>query len=76
MVFRGRVENGMIVPEGPISLPEGTEVTIIVRAEPTVHVAPRQKTVVIPLVRSARPGSVDLTSERIAAILGQQDASA
>jgi predicted DNA-binding antitoxin AbrB/MazE fold protein len=32
MVIRGRVENGMIVPEEPFSLPEGTEVTIIVRA--------------------------------------------
>jgi predicted DNA-binding antitoxin AbrB/MazE fold protein len=32
MVIHGRVEKGIIVPQEPISLPDGTEVTIIVRA--------------------------------------------
>lgn len=31
MVIHGRVEKGLIVPETGISLPDGTEVTIIVR---------------------------------------------
>ena len=33
MVFRGRVENGVVVVDEPVSLPDGTEVSI--RAMPT-----------------------------------------
>jgi len=32
MVIHGRVQNGVIVLENDISLPEGTEVTVVVRA--------------------------------------------
>ncbi|HEY1602724.1 MAG TPA: hypothetical protein VGG64_24175 [Pirellulales bacterium] len=32
MTIHGRIENGAVVVEGPISLPDGTEVTIVVRA--------------------------------------------
>ena len=33
MVIPGRVQNGVVVLENSISLPEGTEVTVSVRAE-------------------------------------------
>jgi hypothetical protein len=34
MVIRGRVQNGVVVMENEISLPEGTEVTVVVRTGP------------------------------------------
>jgi len=33
MVIHGQILNGAVVPEGELSLPEGTKVTILVRAE-------------------------------------------
>ena len=33
MVIRGRVENGVVVLPNEVSLPNGTEVTVVVRAE-------------------------------------------
>ena len=32
MVLQGHVENGVVVPDGELSLPDGTEVTIVVRS--------------------------------------------
>jgi hypothetical protein len=34
MVIRGRVQDGVVVLENAVSLPEGTEVTVVVRAAP------------------------------------------
>lgn len=34
MVLHGHFENGMVIPDGNISLPDGTEVTITVRTCP------------------------------------------
>ncbi|GIX00054.1 MAG: hypothetical protein KatS3mg111_3386 [Pirellulaceae bacterium] len=34
MVVQGRVQNGVIVLDGDVSLPEGAEVEIVVRVEP------------------------------------------
>ena len=34
MVIRGRIENGVVVLPSDVSLPEGTEVTVVVRAAP------------------------------------------
>jgi hypothetical protein len=31
MVFQGHIENGVVVPHGAFSLPDGTQVTITVR---------------------------------------------
>ena len=31
MVIQGHIQNGVVVPNGSISLPDGTEVTIVVR---------------------------------------------
>lgn len=33
MVIRGRIENGVVVLKDDVSLPDGTEVTVVVRAE-------------------------------------------
>lgn len=33
MVIRGRIENGVVVLESPVSLPEGTEVTVMVHTD-------------------------------------------
>lgn len=42
MVIRGRIEKGVVVLEPDVSLPEGTEVTVVVRepAEPVGEVLP------------------------------------
>jgi hypothetical protein len=40
MVFRGRIEKGVVVLDEDVSLPEGTEVTVVVRSAPE----PRGKT--------------------------------
>ena len=34
MVIRGLVQNGVVVLENDVSLPDGTEVTVVVRAAP------------------------------------------
>ncbi len=34
MIIRGRVQDGVVVLENEVSLPEGTPVTVVVRAEP------------------------------------------
>ena len=36
MVIRGRIEKGVVVLDGDVSLPEGAEVTVVVRAAPEV----------------------------------------
>jgi hypothetical protein len=75
MQIPGRVQNGVVVLEGPMTLPEGTPVFVSERTVPVVHSAKHQKAVVLPLVPSDEPGSIDLSSDRIAEILDQEDAS-
>lgn len=45
MVIRGRVKNGVIVVEDGLTLPEGAEVTVVVRAAPeaTKNVTPEER---------------------------------
>jgi len=75
MVIRGRVENGVVVFDEPVSLPEGATVVVTVCAGPVMRVAKNQKRLHFPLVPSAAPGSVHLTNEMIADILDAEDAS-
>jgi hypothetical protein len=75
MTIPGRVQNGVVVLEGGSTLPDGTAVSVVPRASPVIRVARRQRPVVLPLIPSENPGSVDLTGERIAEILDQQDVS-
>jgi len=73
MEIPGRVQNGVVVLEGGSSLPEGKAVTVVPRPSVVLHVAKKRKRVVLPLVRSKRPGTVRLTVERIAEILEEED---
>jgi len=68
------VRNGVVVLEGGTTLPEGATVSVVPRRAAALRVARRQRRVVLPLVPSDKPGSVDLTGERIAEILDEQDA--
>ncbi len=36
MVIRGRIEQGVVVLDDGVSLPDGTEVTVVVRADPDI----------------------------------------
>ena len=75
MEIPGHVQNGVVVLDGPMSLPEGAAVTVIVRATPVIRVAKNQKRIEFPLVPSLNPGSIHLTNEMIGEILDQEDAS-
>lgn len=75
MEIPGRVQNGVVVFDGPVSLPEGAAVTVTLCTRPVIHVAQNQKRVEFPLVPSSAPGSVHLTNEMIGKILDEEDAS-
>ena len=75
MTIPGHVRGGVVVFDGDSALPDGTAVSVVSRTSPVVRVAKTRRPVVLPLVPSDRPGSVDLTSERIAEILSEQDAT-
>jgi hypothetical protein len=75
MEIPGRVHNGVVVLEGGATLPEGTAVSVVPRTPCVIRVAKHQRPVVLPLVPSDKPGSIDLTGEQIAEILDEQDAS-
>jgi predicted nuclease with RNAse H fold len=74
MEFLGHVENGVVVFDGPVALPEGAAVRVTLRAKPVIRVAKHQKRVEFPLVPSTAPASVHLTNEMIAEILDEEDA--
>lgn len=73
MKIFGHVENGVVVLDDSASLPDGTRVTVTVRSKPMIHAAENRRRIEFPLVESGRPGSVALTNERIAEILGDED---
>lgn len=60
MEIRGRVHNGVMVLEGEFPLPEGTEVIVSSGAAPETKPVRKQR-IEFPLVRSKRPGSLQLT---------------
>ena len=75
MEISGRVQNGVIVFDGPASLPEGAAVTVRLQTKPAIRVAKNQRRVEFPLVPSSTPGTVQLTNAAIGEILDQEDAS-
>jgi len=75
MEIRGRVQNGVVVPEGDVLLPEGAMVTVSCPGPLAVGPPKSCRRVYLPLVRSDRPGSRRLTAERIAEILEDDDVS-
>ncbi|HYV34311.1 MAG TPA: hypothetical protein VE988_01320 [Gemmataceae bacterium] len=75
MVIPGRVHNGVVVLEGETELPEGAAVSIWYPAQVESRPILEKRRIQVPLVRSDRPGSVQLTGDRIAEILDEEDAS-
>lgn len=76
MEFQGRIPNGIVVLESELPLPEGTIVTVAYRgALPPASPATR-RSIQLPLVRSDRPGSRQLTADRLAELLDDEDGSA
>jgi hypothetical protein len=75
MEVQGRVSNGVVVLEGGLSLPEGTLVTVSYPAAPPAEPPESRRRVQLPLVRSDRPGSRQLTAERVAEPLEDEDVS-
>ena len=68
MTIKGRVQRGVVILQGGVTLPEGTEVTV--SCEPALIEKPKQvRRVEFPLVRSKHPGTLQLTSERVAELL-------
>jgi hypothetical protein len=76
MEAQGRVCNGVVVLEGGLSLPEGTRVTVSYPDAPTAKPPESPRPVQLPLVRSDRPGSRQLTAERVAELLEDEDVPA
>lgn len=76
MELNGIVQNGVIVLTGGVSLPEGTPVTVSCNLEPAPTSPTEKKRVQLPLVRSANPGSLNLTNEMIGEIFDEEEAAA
>jgi hypothetical protein len=75
MTLLGRVENGVIVLDGPAPLPEGARVSVSFPAK-TASPATAGRPVALPIFDYDGPPDIDLTNERIAEILDRDDASA
>jgi hypothetical protein len=75
MVLHGRVEHGTVVLTDGISLPDGTEVTVVVQPRGEASSRTRDAKVRLPLVASQQPGSRNLTADRVAEILDDDDLS-
>jgi hypothetical protein len=75
MEIRGRVHNGVVLLEGQLALPDGTEVMVFCDVAPAVD-GVRQKRTEFPLVHSERPGTLQLTAERGAELLEDEDVPA
>jgi hypothetical protein len=71
----GRVENGVVVLEGGMKLPEGAQVVVSLRRRPDIRVAPTQRPVQLPIFDYNGPPDIDLTNDQIAEILTREDAS-
>ena len=76
MEVAGRIQNGVVVFDTPIALPEGAAVTVTLRTTPVIRVAKIQRRVEFPLILSSDPGSIPLTNQRIAEVLDEEDVEA
>ena len=72
MRIPGHVFNGVVILEGGAKLPDGTAVTVSCDP-PRRQPARKKRRVVLPLVKSPRPGSLNLTNEDIAQALEEED---
>jgi hypothetical protein len=75
MVISGHVQNGVVVLDGNLALPEGAAVVVSYPAPEPIKPAGGNRRVEVPLVRTGQPGSVNLTNQQIADILDEEDAA-
>lgn len=75
MEIPGRVQDGVVVLEGGVVLPEGTAVTVSCDWVRIWRKPGNKKRVKLPLIDSKHPGTLHLTGERIAEILDEEDAA-
>jgi hypothetical protein len=73
MELQGIVQNGVVVLTAGVTLPEGTPVTVTCEVKPVPQPAAGKKRVQLPLVRTGKPGSMNLNNERIAEIFDDED---
>jgi len=73
MEVQGVVQNGVVVLDGTVSLPEGAVVTVTLRARSVIRVAKNPKRVDFPIFPSDAPGSIPITNDRIGEILEEED---
>lgn len=73
MEIQGVVQNGVVVVDGSIVLPEGALVTVLVRTDPVIHVSTNGKRGELPVCRTSAPGTMDLTNEKIQEILDDEE---
>ena len=76
MDIPGRVENGVVVLEGAMTLPEGSQVVVSLRTKPEIRVVTTQRPVQLPIFDYDGTPDIDLTNDQIAEILTREDASA
>lgn len=75
MEIAGRVQNGVVVLEGAPALPEGASVTVFYAGPVASEPESKKGRIEVPRVRTGQPGTVNLTGERIAEILDEEDVS-
>jgi hypothetical protein len=76
MVVAGHVENGVVVLEGGAVLPEGARVVVSELEWPDNGRRSDKKSAELPLVSGGPPGSIELTNQRVAEILDEDDIAA
>jgi hypothetical protein len=73
MELLGHIHNGVVVLDDGATLPEGTRVSVSpVPPQPVIVTKPGE----LPVVVGGAPGSLNLTNERINAILEEEDVAA
>ncbi len=75
MEIQGKIENGRVVIDGDVMLPEGAIVWIVCADTNATRAPGKTKRVEVPLVRCQKPGSVHLTNLQIAEVLDAEDIS-
>lgn len=75
MEIPGRVQNGVVVLECAQGLPDGAKVTVCYHGPIESAPMPPKQRIEVPRVKTGEPGTVNLTGQRIAEILDEQDVS-